>query len=402
MTSETGRMVSNISGNPIPFLIPIILTVFLLRRHHISFKSDKLKMVLGLTLLWSFAVLIKFNSTSTEDLSYMFFIFYALIIAYIHVRIYGKSLFIYYEEIMVVFAKISIVLWIVSVLLPGVANSFFHLFPETTYGNNFLYVFCYMDPNKGQWIGSLMRNAGCSWEPGRYAISLVLALMCNFSRKGITLRDNKNLKWLLIALATTLSTTGYTAFIVLFSFYFIRKMDFKRIFLYAIVFIPLIYALFQLDFMASKIDDRLNFKESIEERYASFDYSSRMLSEGEYNSSLDRFESMYFEWMNIQEDPILGYTKNIKHSWFYQNLSTNFMLPSGLLKIISFFGLFLGFFFYYCLFKSSIAFSKDSLNKSPMALFAMFIIFSISYIPFCEPIYSAFWFYGLFKKNNAI
>ena len=38
-TKETGRMVGSISGNPIPFLIPIVLTYLLCKRHPISFNN---------------------------------------------------------------------------------------------------------------------------------------------------------------------------------------------------------------------------------------------------------------------------------------------------------------------------------------------------------------------------
>ena len=42
MTSETGRMVGTLSGNPILFLITIVLTIILLIRNPISFLHRKL------------------------------------------------------------------------------------------------------------------------------------------------------------------------------------------------------------------------------------------------------------------------------------------------------------------------------------------------------------------------
>ena len=41
-TPETSRMVGSISGNPIPFLIPIVLTFILCRKHPISFNNRNL------------------------------------------------------------------------------------------------------------------------------------------------------------------------------------------------------------------------------------------------------------------------------------------------------------------------------------------------------------------------
>ena len=42
MTSETGKMVGTLSGNPILFLITIVLTIILLIRNPISFLHRKL------------------------------------------------------------------------------------------------------------------------------------------------------------------------------------------------------------------------------------------------------------------------------------------------------------------------------------------------------------------------
>ena len=61
MVPETGRMVGGLSGNPIPFLIPIILTFILLFRHPISFNDKRLWSFVGVMLCWSFAVCYKFH-----------------------------------------------------------------------------------------------------------------------------------------------------------------------------------------------------------------------------------------------------------------------------------------------------------------------------------------------------
>jgi len=101
MTPETSRMIGQLSGNPIPFLFPIILTAILIRRHPISFKSISLVKILAIISIWSIAIVIKEQLFNAEELSYIFFLYYAIIIAYIHVQIYGKRLFIYYEDILV-------------------------------------------------------------------------------------------------------------------------------------------------------------------------------------------------------------------------------------------------------------------------------------------------------------
>ena len=81
MTPETGRMVGTLSGNPIPFLIPIFLTIILLYRHPISFNNKKLWQFVGIMFCWSLAVCYKFHDFSSENLSYYFFLFYAIFIS---------------------------------------------------------------------------------------------------------------------------------------------------------------------------------------------------------------------------------------------------------------------------------------------------------------------------------
>ena len=53
-TPETSRMVGTLSGNPIPFLIPIILTFVLCRKHQISFNNRNLYIILFLYLNMAF------------------------------------------------------------------------------------------------------------------------------------------------------------------------------------------------------------------------------------------------------------------------------------------------------------------------------------------------------------
>ena len=140
MTFDTGRMVGGLSGNPIPFLIPIVLTIILLIRNPISFDNMRLWGLMGMMAIWSVAICFKFHFFATENLSYYFFLFYAIFIAFIHVCVYRRKLFPIYEHIMVVFSVISLCLWGISVLFPW-SEGFFRVFPETPNGNNVLYLF---------------------------------------------------------------------------------------------------------------------------------------------------------------------------------------------------------------------------------------------------------------------
>lgn len=398
-TPETSRMVASLSGNPIPFLIPIVLTFILCRKNPITFNNKKLFIVIILYLIWTICSLVKYGIYTTEELSYHFFMIYAIIIAYIHNKVFGYKIVPIYENIMVFLCKIAIWLWAISVLVP--ASSFiFRLFPETTYGNSVLYLFTWMDPAKGQVYSGILRNAGCSWEPGRFAIMVTLAMFCNLCQNGVKFKKNKNIWWLIIALITTQSTTGFASALILYTIFLIKKFNLKYIFILVMVMVPIIYGLFQLDFMGDKITDRLTNAQDVSRLYEQFDYYNANEDEGTYLGSIDRFEAMTFEWMNLIHDPILGYGRNSKHSFFYTDITTNYVLANGLVKILSNYGFLLGLFFFFILIKSSINLAKDSYEKRTLGLFSVLCLSAISYQILSIPIFTTFWFYGIFRTPS--
>jgi hypothetical protein len=300
---------------------------------------------------------------------------------------------------MVVFSVISLVLWGIHILLPF-TDSFFHTFPATRSGGyNVLYLFHCKGASIDTVYGSLIRNSGCSWEPGRFAIMIILALLVNLSRNGITFRNNKKAIILLLALASTMSTTGYATAVVLYAIYWFEKLDFERSLGFAFIVLPIFAYLFSLDFMAVKIQQRANFEELTEERMEGFEYHEKNQRD-EYVASLDRFESAYFEWMNFQKEPLLGYGRNKEHSWFYQEITLNFVLSGGLVKILSQYGIFIGSLLYLILFFSSVKMSRAFSHPQSYALALALLLCSVSYVVFTIPIFTAFWLYGLFCYNN--
>lgn len=395
MTSDTGRMVGGLSGDPIiPLLIPIVLTIILLIRNPISFSNPKLWAFAGIMVVWSIIICVKFNAFEQKNLSYYLFLQYAIFIAYIHIRVFGRDIFPIYEHIMVVFSTISLLLWGIAVVVPSI-GSLFHLFPETGYGNNVLYLFNWMDPEKGQIYGSLIRNAGCSWEPGRFSIMLLPAIYINLSREGITFLNNKKIIILLLALATTMSTTGYSIAILLYFIFWFDSFNVKNIIVFLFIALPLTLFIFSLDFMGDKIQDRANYEGLTRERMHGINYNTKEHGD-EYLGSLDRFESAYFEWINFQQEPLLGYGRNTDYSWFRKNISKNFVLTGGAVKTLSQYGIFVGLLLYIILFFSSIKISKTCWNQKKFAFAIMLILASISYPIFSIPVFTAFWLYGLF------
>lgn len=398
LTPETSRMTTGgLVNNLVGFFIPIILTFILIRKNKISLKNKRLIILLSITLLWSILITIKYNAFNRSNFSYMFFVFYPIIMAFIHVKVYGKKLFILYEDIFVLLCKIDLVLWFLCVIFNGPARSFFSLFPQVTFGPHFLYIFHFMDGY--QYTYGIMRNSGFSWEPGRFAIMVCLAILINLLRNGVKFRKNRNMWILLFSLATTMSTTGYATVIILYTLFYIKSYNFKNIFILLFIILPITIGLMQLDFMSKKIGERVKIEELNDKlQYSAIQHAK--MGDTEHLVSLDRFQSIFWEYQNFLSDPLLGYSNDLNNSFFRKNITEVYTLTGGLMKVISQFGIFLGCYFYFCLFKSSIRISNEFEHKHSFAIFILILLSSISYPIFANPIYMAIWFYGVFEKEN--
>lgn len=400
MTKDTGRMVGGLSGNLIPLLIPIVLTLVLLCRNNIGWTNSRLWLVLGVTSLWSVFSLVKYEGfANTEELSYIFFLYYAIVIAYIHVQVFGSTLFPIYEHILVWVCKVDLVFWILNIVFYS-SPEFVGLFPETNLGGNILYLYQWITPDLNIYDTAILRNAGFSWEPGRFAIMIVLAVYVNLSRNGITFKNNRNIIWLLCALISTQSTTGYSITLLLYAIFLFNRLSFRNCIFFIFVFSPIIYYTYQLDFVGGKVESQMDMEEQLNQLQMSTEYVNKTKAQGEYAFSLDRFQSIYFEYYNFIDDPVLGYGRNTEHSYFYNDVSSNIVLTGGLMKVFSQYGIFFGLFIYCLLFKSSVKISTTFKEKRRFALFLVILLNSISYPIWCVPVFTAFWLYGSFAKDR--
>lgn len=400
--NHTGRMVGVLSPPWFPFFLPIVLTIILLDRNKVKFDDKRLIRILLTFAIWTALLFSHKQHYGSDQFSYYFFLFYSIIIAFIHVQVFGKKMLPIYEHILVRLSLLSLILWGIYVIYPGTA-SFFRSFPESSSGRNVLYLFKWMDPSireAGFVYNGILRNAGCSWEPGRFAIMVVLALYCNMVRCGIKFKGNPAGIILLLALISTQSTTGYIGAIVLYSIFAFKKFDVKYILAFFIIIVPIGYQLSKMEFMQEKIEEQLDLDTDLRKINDSMDYVNKIKKSNEYVGSLARFPSIYFELINIQHDPILGYGRNNGKSYFSQRISGNYALTGGI-KIIGQFGIPLAILLFIILYRSSAALGRE-FKVRKIALFAIFLVFLVSYGFFTVPVFMAFWFYGIFRKEEDL
>ena len=405
MTNRTIYMFGVFSPGDLFFWIPIVSTFFLVGRHRIFWNNLNLFRLILVSIVWAICVIISKELYEFRQLSYFFFYFYAIIIAFIHIQCYGKKFFLLFETVVYKWSLFCVILWCFQVLFPSIASSFFHNFQPTHYGNNFLLIYHYMDPWGDQVYYGIPRNAGFSWEPGRYCIILCLAYACNLLRKGISFKysENKEGLWLLISILTTMSTTGFCIVFALYAIFGIRMFTLKYILYTGIVLLPILYFAFTLEFMGGKIQRKFDINSVENEVMVSIDYAASDRDSEEHVASLDRPISAYFEIVyNISHEPILGYGRADENSYYSKNISRAFTLTGGLFKLLSHMGIPFGLYLYYILLKSSCTIGEINYEKRRIAIFVVMCIASFSYVTFCVPVFTTFWMYDLFANKEEL
>lgn len=392
MTPDTCRMVGVLSGNPFPFVLPIILTCILVIRNNVSFQNRHLFIIISLAFLWSLLSIFKLKLKFGGELSFYFFLFYEIIIAYIHVKVYKEKIFPLYEDIMVKFALLSLILWIPFCLIaPSLGHYIFSIFPKTGMGYNFLYLFNWADVDDTMRI----RNHGCSWEPGRYASMLVFALFCNLKKNGLKIKSNKNFWIIILSIITTTSTTGYIVSFILIAYFYIKRISILRLLGLFLIFAPICYYGSQLSFMSDKIQNSIERSSDVDVVYSDLEWGDKTSN---VKIALDRIPTLVMQTENIKHDPLLGYGLNEDDSYVLKPFGQTYSFTGGLIQVISQFGIFFGFMLYFFLYKSSTVISReDSFHK--LGFFICVILLSISYPVFGIPIYTAMWLYGNFIKS---
>jgi hypothetical protein len=218
----------------------------------------------------------------------------------------------------------------------------------------------------------LTRNSGFSWEPGRYACMLIVAIFFNMARTGFNLKRNKGLWILLAGLLTTQSTTGFISLLIILIHLLFNK-NIKYALAYLVLLIPLSIAIYNLPFVGEKINKLIDTDSTMEK------VDQDLEIDEDRNYVPQRFDGLAFEFLNILNDPIFGYGNDVENSYVKNNISAALVLSNGVLKVLARFGLIVGAIFYLLLYKSSRLISKFYGIKGGIFFMLLYISISISY-----------------------
>lgn len=392
------RNIFFITSAPFRFIIPFVLTIILVVRNKVSFRNKWLGIVLLFFFVWFIAYSIKIMRyggiwfpLGVINLSFI------IVYAYIHTAVFGKDLFLIFERIMVVFAIISLILYFFEIVLPQTASGFFSMFPDTEEdGYNFLYLYKYFYYvyDRDIYTG-IVRNSGCSWEPGRFSIMLIFAICVNIFRHG-KITFNRDLIILNIALLSTFSTTGIIILLLVYFLFSIKRLSISSVLQIVAVFIPLGYYIFSLDFVATKLTNQFSTFNNLETFIQHQTYRDE-----ETQVALERIPSIGIEFRNWLEEPLLGYG-HWANSWLHNNVTEYVTTCGSLIQVFSTYGILLGTFFYFCLYKSSKQISTLFGFNKGYIIFIVSLLSSISYPVFGVMIFTSIWFFGLFNNNSTV
>lgn len=379
----------NISKNPI--LMPIYLLI--IAYYWVKYCKNSLKPIIvyiSLFTIWYTISCLKYDSIQ----SFPFPILYSIIIAHIAFNIFSKEEFLYlYENILVKLCVLSLIVWIGANILPNTVPSFMHAIAviennPPTETNSFIVGM------GSQFTMGIRRNIGFTWEPGRFACWIILGMYVNLIINKFKIGfNNRNLYILLFSLLSTMSTTGYSLLGVIILFYVINKKGVTKLFI-TILSIALIPSIAGLAFMGEKITTLLDIENDIQSVY----YFDR---NGADIVTPQRFAGLYFDSLNFVHDFWFGYNQN-EHSYitdtYFNGITVT--MSDGVINILSKYGVFVGMFFYYWLFRSSIYLSK-SLQYNGKYIFAfLFLAMSISY-DFWENCTMMFFYFSAFYNKYS-
>jgi hypothetical protein len=380
----------------IGFIIPLVFTLIIFFKCKVRINNRGLYILLIITI-WSIIQTIKIGYFSGGIL----IIYYNFIVAYIVIKVYGLNLFYLYEYYIVQLSKIGLFFYFSVLIIPSIALpilQFINLADPNGSINIIVFTLHHswgkeLEVTQDSILGLMIRNSGFSWEPGRYAIMIIFAMFFNVIRNKFSFQNNLNFWILLLALISTFSTTGFSAFFIIVLFLYLNTKAKRYKLLYSIVLIPLIYFFVSTEEFGGKVKGAWVEDEIIQ-------YVKNKNETTESNRIVvDRFGSFLAGFTNFKNDPIFGYGPDQDNSYFAKNFVgvSNYGLMGDFAK----FGLFIGLLLVISLFYTSIWYAKKFSFRNNFIFILLFLICSFSYNITQVPIFLSMISFPVFYFDNV-
>lgn len=224
-------------------------------------------------------------------------------LAYLFLVSIGGDFWRKYEYFLFKMVLIAMVIYVILQIVPGFFDQVAPLFKPFTADSfhlkssqkNYFYAFFFVYNNGID----LIRNNGFMWEPGAYAMLLIILIAYNIATHGA--RINKHVVIYIIALITTFSTAGYLA-VSIISFLFVLKLkNFAAKIIMFVGGIAVLYWLMDVEFLLPKIEKFIKATENNElshQGYREMYEANRLLS---INLLYDKFLQYPLGWGVVQD-----------------------------------------------------------------------------------------------------
>lgn len=240
-----------------PFLIGfafLLLMLMLIRKRKLDW------FIFLIIIFWSSINILSFlyNGTNLGLFTFWGYII-RFLIPYMLLKVIGISFWPKLEKVLYIMTIITLPIFLLQIFFPMFFESLYSVFNPLTndvfykkenqsmYWYSFFYTFSGRDD---------IRNSGFMWEPGAFAMILILLITYNWIIEGITF--NKKILIYTVALATTFSTMGYLSFLGLIIAYFVKN---KKKYSLIVIFILCLFVIPNIigeDFMSLKITNYLD------------------------------------------------------------------------------------------------------------------------------------------------
>lgn len=368
----------------------IIVYLLYFCKYCIGESKKALFVPLGIMLLWYVSQCLKVGYLTNID----FRLVYSVVLCHVSFYLYrGREFFWYLEKVLIHLTILSLIVWGLGMFFTAPMQRLVNGISvwtngNTTYGNM---IFVALG---NQWTNGILRNIGFTWEAGRFSSFLVLGLFNNMLIHRFRIKGNKPLYIYLIGLLTTFSTTGIGAALgVLLLYAYNKSIKIKAtLIVLCVLMFPSIFA---LDFVGDKILNNID----VEREIWNMEYSFNVYETAKITPQ--RFTGLYLDVQNWLHDFWFGY--NLNENSYVEKImfgGNPVWLSNGVIQIFSKYGLFVGLFFYFQLFKSSFRLSEDLNYKGKYIFSFIFIVISVSYDFWSSAIMLHYILYDLYSRKG--
>jgi len=381
---------------PLAILLPILMGALLFLKSGIVFNRNFYLLLLGYVLYY-FAIAFKYKTIHPVFFSNMLINF---LVVYFFVKTLKDKLFIIYEDLIFILAIAGLIMWLLQIILGG--DNLYNLIGRipsidtfsNVSSNGFNIIFYSIQPVSQIMVQNSItyRNCGFAWEPGGFAVFLVLAIFIHLFFNSSEIKFNLRFWILLMALLSTQSTTGYVIFILIMIFYLFQKNIKIVLFLFPALILGIVL-MASLPFMRDKI--LLYFEEA-----GNVDFIVEQSVGNQVSRNPQRFASFVIAFRDFKNNPVFGYGGQTEERW-YNKINSNISPISGIGNLLAQYGL-VGFIFFIALLIKSSRFYSSHFNYNGSYFFLLvMLLITISYSIILDPVIMCFWMFAYFEDSGT-